>query len=136
MLSSYNYFELGDNYVSIDGTWASQSEEELGNSFQTVKFTCDKEEGTCQQVVADTVFGILSLFTEVSRVTSWDKNFITAETSGVCVIYKYRIDRLQKELVGIRQTINHEGVCAVVSQDDLKIKLVDGVKKVLKLRGY
>ncbi|OHA17347.1 MAG: hypothetical protein A3C79_03460 [Candidatus Taylorbacteria bacterium RIFCSPHIGHO2_02_FULL_45_28] len=138
-LPSYHYFEFGNYYVSVEGTWESEDNDNtLANKFQTVEFTCHKETMYCQQIIADTVFNILSIYTEDSTITSWDDNFIISETSPSlgCVVYKYRIDRLKKELVGVRTTIKHDGLCEGMSSGDLKIKLIDGLKAVMKMRGY
>lgn len=138
VLPRYQYFEISDSYVSVEGTWVSNSPEGLANELQTVKITCDKARGTCQETVADTVFDLLSIYTSESVITSWDDNFILFETvpgNTSCVKYSYRIDRFKKELSAIRTSTNNSSeLCRDVSPE-LKLRLVDGLEVILELRG-
>lgn len=136
-LPSFHYFEYGDYYVSVEGTLTS-STDELANKFHTLDITCNKTEKICRQAQADTVFNILSVYTQTFNITDWNDQYITfssEEDTLACVKYDYRIDRLLKTLNGVRTTINTAGTCEGMSTVPMKLELADGLKISLKLQG-
>ncbi len=134
--------EYGYQYVTIKGTLISTSEESIASPLNSNEFTCDNSTRECRLVQAELFAGnLLTVYTESFMIESWDDNFIIFKTDpsgSQCVTWTYRIDRVKKELIGVRAPVdnyNYE-VCMGIGLEDFQIKLVDGWDVIEKLRGY
>ena len=145
LLPTYTYLDMGKygyDHITIEGTWVSDDpSQELANQLATVKFNCDKREGICREIQADASTGFLSIYTNESKITDWNENFISADTTGdpnACVYYTYRIDRFEQKLNArrIRNKETTSPLCEGIGWQDWPLHMEDGFKVISKLRGY
>jgi hypothetical protein len=140
--SYIDYKEYGWDTITLNGTWISDDpEQELVNSLSTIDFSCDKIEGICKEIQADTYNDYLSIYTNTSNITDWNDNFILADTSedpSACVAYYYRIDRFTKTLSArrVRNQNADSEFCNGIEAKDWPMHLGDGLDVIFKLRGY
>lgn len=146
-LQSYSYSDLqsmgfSDGYITISGTLVGEGGGSVGSPLNTNKITCNKDEGVCRLAQAEIFDGsLLDIYTETFDIDSWDKNFIvfkSQEGASSCVIWTYRIDRVKKEVIGVREkTVNYNSeLCMGIGLENFTVKLVDGWDVVKKLRGW
>lgn len=147
LLPPFSYIDLKEydlDYITVEGTITQDesSESKVGGVLNTNKFTCDKKTATCTLVQANlSENGYLSTYTEAFLIQSWDDNFIVFTTdpeANQCVIWTYRIDRVKKELIGVREKRydTNNDACSIIGNDKFIIKVVDGFKVISKIRGY
>lgn len=141
LLPSYSFSDLksyGFDYVTVSGTLISTSEDGIGNPINTNEFTCDRSTSRCELVQAElSDSNFLSTYSETFNIQSWDDNFIVFSTVADnvrCVIWTYRIDRVKKELIGVRETaVNYDyDSCMGIGLSKFEVKLVDGMKALIK----
>lgn len=144
-LPGYSYQDLaqyGYEYVSVAGTLISTSGGGIASPLNTNEFTCDNSIKKCELVQAELFDGVsLNMYSESFPIESWDKNFIVFKTSpdsGQCVTWTYRIDRVKKELIGVRErAANYDyDKCMGIGMDKFEVKVVDGWDVISELRGY
>ena len=144
-LPYYSYVDLkahGYDYITVEGTLASDGEGEIANELNTNKFICDLLKNTCELIQAE-IFNdsLLALYNETFDISSWDSNFIVFKTqpgNTPCVAWTYRIDRLKKELMGVREKApdyNYES-CTGIGSEKFIVKVVNGQDVINRLRGY
>ena len=144
-LPPYSYTDLkdiGEDYIYVQGTLVSDGQEGIANELNTNEFTCDGSKKTCELVQGELFDGtLLSLYNETFPIESWDANFVVFKTSPdstQCVRWTYRIDRVKKELIGVREQApgyNHER-CMGIGLEKFTVKVVDGWDVLKKLRGF
>jgi hypothetical protein len=144
-LPTFSYGDLapyGYEYVTVKGTLISTGEDGIGSPLNTTEFTCDNSIRECNLVQAELFSdSTLTTYTESFPIESWDNNFIIFKTnpeSGQCVIWTYRIDRVRKELIGVReQAANYDyDRCIGIGLNKFEVKVVDGWEVISKLRGF
>lgn len=144
-LPSYSYNDLKDygyDYITIEGTLTSDGKDGVASELNTNKFVCDRPKGTCELIQGE-VFddSLLTLYNETFTIESWDSNFIVFKTQAdntSCVIWTYRIDRVKKELIGVREKATNYNYdkCMGIGLEKFTVKVVDGWDVIKKLRGY
>ena len=121
-----------DGYVSAEGTWALQGEEQAWPE-QTSKITCLRNHGICLEttaIVESSLFGTgersLSVDLIIYEIERWDNvELVTKPYRGAyCVQQVRRISRIQKSVTGIRSTVSTDDLCQGMAEKYLV--LVDG----------
>lgn len=123
-------------YVTAEGTWTFVTDEKA-NPLSTSRIDCIKSEKVCREATAmitDSGFGI-SPFLNVDRTTynieKWDESqIIYSDTQPTCVYYLYTINRITKEVSGVRKNKKNTDpkACESIEKKDLQLRLVDGYK--------
>ncbi len=138
ILPPYSYVDLassGYDYITVSGTLISTGEEGVGNPINTNEFVCDGARSECtltQAQISQFSGNYLSTYTESFDIASWDGNFIVFSTKkdmANCTVWNYRIDRIKKELIGVREKSNSysHDACMGVGLDKFEVRLVDGL---------
>lgn len=133
--------EYGYEYVTIAGTLVSTGGGNIASPLNAVEFTCNNSTEECKLVQAE-IFGgtILTTYSESFPIESWNTNFIifkTSPDSQSCVAWTYRIDRVRKELIGVRDRARNYDYekCMGIGMEKFEIKVADGWEVIKKLRG-
>jgi hypothetical protein len=144
-LPSFYYGDLaqyGYEYITVQGTLISTGKDGIGSPLNSNEFVCDNSIKECNLVQADlSNDGFLSLYTESFPIESWDKNFIVFKTNPdnvKCVLWTYRIDRIKKELIGVREqaaNYNHEE-CFGIGINKFEVKLVNGSDAISQMKTH
>ncbi len=147
-LPSYSYIDLKDygftdEYITITGSFESEDESnKVSSKLNTIKIICDKT-SDCKLMQAEIFMGnLLSIYDENFDIVSWDQNFIVFKTQDTktkkCVEWTYRIDRVKKELIGVREKVSNYDYefCKGMGENKFNVKVSDGWEVVSKLRGY
>jgi len=127
-----DFWESG--YVSAKGTWVLINEK-MAEPEQTTHLQCFRERHMCIGATAN-VSGeggkkIVSVDADVYEIERWDDHEIVTkprETSGRCVRYVLKFNRVQKSVTGLRSTISTEGPCKAIEAKELHMLLSDGLK--------
>ena len=127
-----------DGYVSAEGTWAMQGEEQAWPE-QTSKLWCFRSLGICHEVTAIVESygaGIRSLSVDLNtyEIERWDDvELVTKPYHGAyCVQHTRRISRVQESVTGIRSTVSTDELCKGLAEKYLV--LVDGLELSQRLR--
>lgn len=144
-LPSYSYTDLkeyGYDYISVRGTLVSDGKDGVASDLNTNEFICDRSKKTCELIQAE-IFddSLLGLYNETFDIESWDANFIVFKTlseNQSCVTWTWRIDRVKKELIGVREKASNYDFekCMGIGLEKFTVKVVDGWEVIKKLRGY
>lgn len=140
---SYTDLEYGLDYITVAGTLTSDGDTGIASELNTNEFTCDRARGTCELVQAELFDdNFLNVYAETFNIESWDSNFIVFKTQSInalsCVAWTYRIDRIKKELIGVRERASgydHDR-CMGIGSEKFMVKVVNGWDVVKKLRGF
>jgi hypothetical protein len=133
--------EIGLEYITIEGTLVSVEGGEIGSPLNTNEFTCFRSQGECTLVQAELFDDdYLTVYKEDFDTHSWDDNFIVfkgKENATACAEWTYRIDRIKKQLIGVREkATNYDSeICMEIGMDRFEVTLVDGIDAIEKLRG-
>ena len=123
-----------DGYVSAEGTWALQGEEQAWPE-QTSRIRCLRNHGICLEttaIVESSLFGTaersLSVDLVIYQIERWDNvELVTKPYRGAyCVQQVRRISRIQKSVTGIRSTVSTDDLCQGMAEKYLV--LVDGLE--------
>lgn len=120
-------------YVSLEGTWVMD-----GSSpafpLQKSKIVCDYERKDCMESRAMVSGSTLLVDQDSYEIAQWDARNLTYITDAGCVNYVYSVDRITKQVSGIR-TIKSgmETECKDVEKE-LKLRLTDGYDVYWKLQ--
>jgi hypothetical protein len=146
LLPPFVYSDLaqyGYEYVTVSGTLVGTKGGNVAYPLNTNEFTCDNSVKECRliqaQVTSDS--GYLATYKESFPIKSWDNNFIVFKTDpkgSQCATWTYRIDRIKKELIGVRErpTNYDQDSCLGLAMERFEVKLVDGFDVLSELRGY
>lgn len=135
LLGGHHIFtDLWDSgYVSLTGTWV------MDNSapafpLQVSEIVCHQESKDCVESRAEVAGRTLVVSQDRYQITQWDARNLTYISSADCVDYVYSVDRLTKQVSGIR-TIKSgmEDQCRDVEKE-LKLRLTDGFEVSWKLQ--
>jgi hypothetical protein len=139
LLPPYNYYET-DNMVYVSGTMTSILKENVAYPIITVDFKCEKNAGECNIIQAAlNPNGYMHIYTESYNITLWDESYIvfgTTEFRQICTKWVYRIDRIRKKLIGVREKSSKytEEACHGIGREKMEIEVIDG-HDVLKKMG-
>lgn len=142
-LPSFGYHDLreyGYDVISVSGTLAGMEGGNIANRLNTNEFTCNRATGTCRLAQAEIGSGgFLWVYAETFDIASWDSNFVVFKTqpgSLACAAWTYRIDRIKKELIGIREKANgyDSDRCAGIGLEKFSVKIIDGLDASEKIR--
>lgn len=123
-------------YVTAKGTWIFESGDKA-NPLSTSEIGCIKSEKVCRDATAIVSnFGFSgSPFLNVDKTTfnilKWDDTqIIYTDTQPTCVYYLYTINRITKEVSGVRKTKTNAdpNACESVEKKDFHLRLVSGSK--------
>jgi hypothetical protein len=143
-LPSYTYSDLKDygyDYITVSGTMVSTAADGVANPMNTNEFSCDRLTGQCNLVQAElSSGGFLSTYTESFPIESWDDNFVVFKTSPEnihCVTWTYRIDRVKRELIGVREAAASydSDLCMGIGLSDFSVEIVDGLDALERIRN-
>lgn len=123
-------------YVTAEGTWVFEKGDKA-NPLSTSRIDCIKSERVCResQAYISTSGFSASPFLRVDRTTfsilKWDDSQIVyTDTDPACVFYLYTINRITKEVSGVRKTKANTDpkICESIEKQDMQLRLVDGYK--------
>jgi len=127
-----------DGYASARGTWIGTNTE-LANPVQSTQITCYREIMRCSEASAQiTSFAssesFLSVDLESWEIERWDEHeIVTKPNEYICARAIRRFNRSQKQVTGLRSTINTKDFCAGMSSNELHMVLADGIKRTVEL---
>lgn len=145
LLPPFAYSDLakyGYEYITVSGTLVGSEGGNVAFPLNTNEFVCDNLIKECSLVQAQIVTdsGYLTTYKESFPIESWDNNFVVFKTDPVqshCSAWTYRIDRLKRELIGVRERSNDYDFdsCLGIGVERFQVKLIDGFEVVSRLRG-
>ena len=125
-------------YVSAKGTWTFVAPDVMGGPFRTSSITCDKRQGECRESIAalqeigsGTPF--LNAILESYQILKWDNSqIIYTENKAECVYFIYTINRITKEVSGVRRPKPNgdQKLCEFTEKKEMQLRLVDGLEVV------
>jgi hypothetical protein len=125
-------------YVSAKGTWTFVAPDVIGGPFRTSDIVCDKRQGECRESTASLFeFGsgtpFLTASLENYQILKWDNSqIIYTENKAECVYYIYTINRITKEVSGVRRPKPNadQKLCENIEKKEMQLRLVDGLEVV------
>lgn len=123
-------------YVIAKGTWIIEGGD-MANPLSTSEIECIKSEKICRDATAIVSnFGILeapilNVDKTSFQILKWDDSqIIYTDTQPSCTYYLYTINRITKEVSGVRKTKANTDpkACESIEKKDLNLRLVDGFK--------
>jgi hypothetical protein len=124
-LSEHGY---EDNFVSVEGTWISDTD--LYNPIQSSVINCWKDMGICVESKGYLSDNYLFSDSEFYEIDIWNEKEIISklDDSALCTSYIFRINRVQKQATLTRTIRSTEGDCSGISEDAMHLYLTDGLK--------
>jgi hypothetical protein len=126
------YTDKWSESAYASGTWTIDNAES-GAPFQTSEISCSRQSGICDVITAEIVLDTLRVSRDSYRIQKWDQNeIVSTNDAPVCFRYVYSINRLTEQVTGFRikkpQTQANSNICNEWSNDQLRLRLVDGSK--------
>lgn len=125
-------------YVSAKGTWTFVAPDVMGGPFRTSEIICDKRQGECRESIASLFYlsygtPFLTTNLENYQILKWDNSqIIYTESKAECVYYVYTINRITKEVSGVRRPKPNadQKICENIEKKEMQLRLVDGLEVI------
>jgi hypothetical protein len=127
--SGHVYTDSWDRgHVVARGTWVFEDDAKQAFPHQIAEIKCDRDEKVCQSAQAMIAFDILTVQTELFRITTWDDQSIVYVTPfPECLNYTYTISRSTNRVTGQRKPKSPLPTeCEIVDKRTLNLSLRDG----------
>jgi hypothetical protein len=130
----FSFLDKGgaDNYVSIDGSWFSETK--LYNPVQGSKIDCWRDQSVCNEAQGYIFESNLFVDTNYYDIVSWTEKEITAVSNAICRKSTLKIDRVMKQATLLSEKTNNEGSCADIQNEPIISTLMRGLDAHLKLQ--
>ena len=140
---SFNVWEW-DSSVDVSGTWKIENDDDA-HPLQTTKISCEKREKICRShtaLLSTLSSGLFSrpflyILNDTYDIIKWDDTeIIFVDDSPSCVSYVHSINRLTKQVTGLRtkKVPAQDDLCKTIFEKEIKIKLVDGFINLMEER--
>jgi hypothetical protein len=116
--------------VQVEGTWFMENRNKYDTVFRTSQIECVRKEKVCSDATATVTIVEDKSFLRVNvkklQIIKWDDTQIVYfDNSDECVGYIYTIDRITKQVNGIRKLkTNIIKTCEI--ENEMKLKLING----------
>lgn len=135
--SSNLYFSFSDtggpdDFVSIDGTWYSETD--LAFPIQGSNIQCWRDKLICNESQGYIYDSYLFVDTNIYDLQSWNEKEIIAVYRAACKQNTLKIDRSLKQATLLTEKISNEGACAELQSEPIISTLMKGYDAHLKLQ--
>lgn len=119
-------------YVTARGTWVMDAPDKMANPIRTSKIVCVLRDRVCRESIAEITNYFsrsLNLEMDLHDILRWDPDQIAYQNdSSVCNIYYYYINRVTKQVTGVRKPKKDspKDVCSESDKREIKLNLVNG----------
>lgn len=119
-------------YVTAKGTWVMELPDKMANPMRTSNIVCIQRDRICRESTAEITSyyaKALNLEQDIHEISRWDSEQISyINDSSICNVYYYYINRVTKQVTGIRKQKKDapKDGCADLDKHDIKLNLVNG----------
>jgi len=120
-------------YVSLRGTWVMDNSKPAF-PLQVSEIVCHLESKDCIESRAEVAGSTLLVNQDRYKITQWDARNLTYISNADCVDYVYSVDRITKQVSGIRTIKTGMADQCSDIEKELKLRLTDGFVVYWKLQ--
>jgi hypothetical protein len=119
-------------YVTANGTWVMEAPDMMANPIRTSKIVCILRDRVCRESTAEITnyySKVLNLEIDLHDILKWESDQIAyTNDSSICNIYYYYINRVTKQVTGVRKPKKDapKDVCGDSDKREIKLNLVNG----------
>lgn len=119
-------------YVTASGTWVMEAPDKMANPMRTSKIVCILRDRVCRESTAEITnyySKLLNLEFDVHDILKWDADQIAyTNDSSICNVYYYYINRVTKQVTGVRKPKNNapKDTCDHSDKHEIKLNLANG----------
>ena len=133
-----NFYVTTDNilwdrgYVTAKGTWVMELPDKMANPFRTSEIICVYRDKMCRESTAEIsnfYSKVLNLNSDLHTILKWDTDQIAyANDSSICNVYYYYINRVTKQVTGVRKPKKDapKDICDDSDKREIKLNLQNG----------
>lgn len=134
-VGGYHVFtDLWDRgYVSFQGTWVMDNSKPA-YPLQVSEIVCHLESKDCIESRAEVAGSTLLVNQDRYEIAQWDARNLTYISDADCVDYVYSVDRITKQVSGIRTIKTGMADQCPNTEKELKLRLTDGFDVYWKLQ--
>jgi hypothetical protein len=119
-------------YVTANGTWVMEAPDKMANPVRTSKIVCVLRDRVCRESTAEITnyySKLLNLELDLHDILKWESDQIAyTNDSSICNIYYYYINRVTKQVTGVRKPKKDapRDLCGDSDKREIKLNLQNG----------